>query len=287
MATKPIYKTITNEAVAGFTTEHPADLKGFTVGIAETLDGVSEVNLVRTGINLWDEKWEVGTLNNQGQNATDNSRIRAKNYIPVKPNLSIYFSHVNGIASLYYYDVNKAFISSGSFDNSKSYTIPNNCYYLRFVMASAYGTTYNNDISINYPSTNTSYNAYEGTTRTIDLDTTVYGGIVIVDSEGNCIYSDGENTTELDPIDPIKTLAGVNNIYADTGDILSLTYVDHYDYVIEEPVMDISSPLGALWEQAAGIDGTYPIGDYALLVTKGGDCLATKNGELLEIKGGS
>jgi hypothetical protein len=48
-------------------------------------------------------------------------------------------------------------------------TIPNNCYYIRFFVASAYGTTYNDDISVNYPSTDTSYHAYNGDTYTINF----------------------------------------------------------------------------------------------------------------------
>ena len=38
-----------------------------------------------------------------------------------------------------------------------------------------YGTTYNNDISINYPSTDHDYHAYNGQTIAKDLGRTVYG----------------------------------------------------------------------------------------------------------------
>jgi hypothetical protein len=51
---------------------------------------------------------------------------------------------------------------------------------MRFTITSSYGTTYNNDISINYPSTDTSYHAYNGQTYTIDLDGTRYGGTLDV-----------------------------------------------------------------------------------------------------------
>jgi hypothetical protein len=46
-----------------------------------------------------------------------------------------------------------------------------------FVVSSNYGTTYNNDISINYPSTDTEYHAYNGHTYTIPF----------TDSQGNPI----------------------------------------------------------------------------------------------------
>jgi hypothetical protein len=47
-------------------------------------------------------------------------------------------------------------------------------------LSDAYGATYNNDIGINYPSTDTDYHAYNGDTYTTDLGRTVYGGTLDV-----------------------------------------------------------------------------------------------------------
>ena len=134
--------------VAWFRNLFPKSYYAYNAG---TLMSVKTSKHITTGFNQWDEEWELGAINSTtGQNATDNSRIRAKNYTRVIPSSVIYFYHPNGIASLYYYSENKEFLSSGSFDNSKTYTIPDNCYYIRFIMASAYGTTYNHDICINF-----------------------------------------------------------------------------------------------------------------------------------------
>ena len=51
---------------------------------------------------------------------------------------------------------------------------------MRFGLSSTYGTTYNNDISINYPSTDHDYHAYNGTTHTTTLPSTTYGGTLDV-----------------------------------------------------------------------------------------------------------
>lgn len=197
------------------------------------------------GINLWDEEWEKGTLNNQGQNAADNSRIRSKNYIHVKPNASIYFFHPNGIASLFYYKKDKTFISSGSFDNSKAYTIPSECYYVRFIMAAAYGATYNDDISVNYPATETGYNAcryiYGGELNlTTGVLTVTHGYIASYDGEtinepwissidkyvaGNSPSTGAQvvyplttpTTIQLTP-EEVRSFLGTNNLWANTGD---------------------------------------------------------------------
>ena len=53
---------------------------------------------------------------------------------------------------------------------------------MRFYTATAYGTTYNNDISINYPSTDTDYHPYNGQTITIPFNDTIYKGTLDVTS---------------------------------------------------------------------------------------------------------
>lgn len=75
-----------------------------------------------------------------------------------------------------------SFISSSTNISNSVITTPANCYALHFNIASAYGTTYQNDISINNPSTDTAYHAYTGTTVTIALGQTVYGGELDVTS---------------------------------------------------------------------------------------------------------
>lgn len=142
------------------------------------ISGWDEVNVSVSGVNVWDEEWEVGDISGTtGVNEPSSTNIRSTNYIQVKPNVSYYFRSPNQI-KIRYYDRNKEFISGGVISNNAIITISEQTYYIRFAMPNAYGTTYNNDISINYPSTDTSYHAYNGQVYTIDLDGTRYGGKV-------------------------------------------------------------------------------------------------------------
>ena len=142
--------------------------------------GWDECKVSVSGVNVWNEEWEVGDIDAQGNPTSSTTLIRAKNFNPCKPNTTYKVAIPSG-ASMYmkYYDKDKNFISP-TVSAGSTITTPSNCYYFKFVMGSAYGTTYNNDISINYPSTDTSYHAYNGHTCTIDLDGTRYGGTLDV-----------------------------------------------------------------------------------------------------------
>jgi hypothetical protein len=48
---------------------------------------------------------------------------------------------------------------------------------MTFCTQNNYGDTYNNNISINYPSTDTAYHAYQGHTHTHQYSETIYGGV--------------------------------------------------------------------------------------------------------------
>ena len=158
------------------------------------------------GANIWDEEWEVGGINTTtGQDNTLTDRIRSKNYIPVTPNTE--YRYVNGTNNLVvlYYDIDKNYLDEYYYMNVNQdlKTTSANCYYIRFYMVGAYGTTYNNDIAINYPATVTTYSPYsnicpisghnsvnvivststnplDGTITNIPLGQTVYGGTLDV-----------------------------------------------------------------------------------------------------------
>lgn len=139
------------------------------------ISGRSSVEVNVAGANQWDEEWELGIYSTtDGSPVASNYSIRGKNRISVKPNTQYYFN--NQYFRVIFYDSNDDFISYVSGLGAK--TTPSNCVYIRFYLGDAYGTTYNNDISINYPSTDTRYHPYnsEGTTTTINLGQTVYGG---------------------------------------------------------------------------------------------------------------
>ena len=142
------------------------------------ISGWTQVDVEQSGKNLWDEEWEVGSISEiHGTNTQATDRIRAKNYISVKQNTT-YFFHEGSTASmrLFTYDANKNYIGYVDVLPNSQITTGENVCYLRFRMFVAYGTTYNHDISINYPSTDHDYHPYTGRSIAIDLGQTVYGG---------------------------------------------------------------------------------------------------------------
>ena len=151
------------------------------------ISGFSEVNVTRCGINIWNELTELGNIDNAtGEDASSNNILRTKGYIDVKPNTSYYFkapTETGRNLTVFFYDENKNFISLAYKQNNTG-TTPQNAHYMRFKIASAYGTTYNNDISINYPSTDTQYHAYKGNIYLVEFGQTIYGG--------RLIYSNGQ-----------------------------------------------------------------------------------------------
>lgn len=129
--------------------------------------GWDEANVSVCGTNVWDEEWEVGGFWDNGNPRSDFNGIRSKNYIPTKPNLTM--SATFPFSFVFFYDKDKTVLSYAV--TNTTFTTPENCAYFKFATGlkdgAYYGTTYNNDISINYPSTDTSYHTYNGTTKTI------------------------------------------------------------------------------------------------------------------------
>ena len=153
------------------------------------ISGWTSANVSVCGVNVWDEDWELGYLDNNGNPLSVTDRIRTKNFIPVKSNMQLRFfsdATVNNFYIFpYFYDADKNMV--GKIDNgvyasgyNNPFTVPSNAVYMKFWVTPSYGATYNHDISINYPSTDTTYHAYNGKTYTIDLDGTRYGGTLDV-----------------------------------------------------------------------------------------------------------
>ena len=140
------------------------------------------------GVNVWDEEWESGYINTAtGAKVSDPTKIRTKNPIPVMPNTTYFY--VTPVAMyICSYDVDMNFLQRLGGSKNTTITTPANCKYLMFGCESAYGTTYNHDISINYPATVTTYEPYKGTTHTTTYPSAIYRGSEDVVS--------GEVTTE-------------------------------------------------------------------------------------------
>ena len=151
------------------------------------ISGRAGMALYHTGINIWDEETEAGNILANGADGTNNTYLRT-GYIPVVPGISYYRKGPNNIQP-FYYDLNKTFISYDVWGINGVRTIPANAYFMRFQIDPAYGTTYNNDISINYPSTDTAYHAYNGEDPVLfawgDVAGTVYGGKVTINRDGS------------------------------------------------------------------------------------------------------
>lgn len=148
------------------------------------ITGWTGMNVYRRGINQWDEEWRLGAYSTtDGVFSADTTHLACKNPIPVMPNTSYYYNTNGKNINVCYYDADMHFVGNFNSVANVTKTTPNTCRYICFNMAQAYGTTYNNDISINYPSTDHDYHAYNGATYPIswaDEAGTVYGGTLDV-----------------------------------------------------------------------------------------------------------
>lgn len=104
------------------------------------------IGLEQSGLNIWNEKWELGSLNTTtGEKTSTSACIRSAEYIPLKPNTTYYFK--TAYSEMCFYDKDKKFISSTAKAN-QTFTTDEKTRYLLFRNATAYGETYNNDIII-------------------------------------------------------------------------------------------------------------------------------------------
>lgn len=99
------------------------------------------------GVNIWDEEYIY-----------QSDRIQSKNYIPASPETTYYRKSPNNIIP-FYYDSTYTQIGTGIWGTG-NFTTPANTSFIKFQVDPAYGNTYKNDISINYPATETAYYPY-------------------------------------------------------------------------------------------------------------------------------
>ena len=129
--------------------------------------------LETVGFNQWDEEWELGRYNpTTGEKEYATVTICCKNFISIFPNTQYYLKGAgeSGIYAVFYYDVDKNFISSVT-AVPDTITTPGNAYYMTFRNYVAYGTTYNHDICINLSSSrNGQYELYQKNTLALGLN---------------------------------------------------------------------------------------------------------------------
>ena len=198
--------TPTTETLTGFTspqavgsTESYTDNRDFPVPVGHEsryaniypITGHDTLNSYVTGVNVWDEEWENGGFNTStGAKVVSAGEIRNINNIPVIEG-TVYYAvkpYISQITMIFFdADGNVVpYVTTGAtatkVDNSAviagqnaggTVKTPSGATTMMFKVNT---TTYNNDISINYPSTDHDYHAYIGTTYETDLEQTVYGG---------------------------------------------------------------------------------------------------------------
>jgi len=169
-----------------FTTELAKPLKSLALSLLPRQSGTGdpspqnirslipwgEVGTWHTGVNVWDEEWESGNINfSTGAKQNSSVNIRSKNYIPIVGG-ETYYGKASTLTSsacvIFFYTEDKTYISNAYCGNT-TFTVPSDAKYALFYCGSAYGTTYNHDISINYPSTDTEYHPYTGQSHPVNV----------------------------------------------------------------------------------------------------------------------
>lgn len=195
-----------------------------------------------TGFNQWDEEWEFGTLDGNGQPTTNSMRIRSKNYIPILPSTTYYGAFVNVYASgswysICYYDADKNFISNTAPYKNNTFTTPSNAYYMKFNTSDGWGgVAYTGGICFNLSwdgSRDGEYEPYELYSYPLDSDL-VLRGIPKLDAynrlyyDGDTYESDGTVTRKYDVVD-LGTLTWSNTASATdlSGATVYYTYASY------------------------------------------------------------
>ena len=147
--------------------------------------GYDSVDLQACGVNQWDEQTVVGALLSDGTVDTSITTRLTTSFIPVVGGKTYYQASPatafdgRGV----FYDKNKNLLSYlPDWIITPTFTAPAGAGYLRVSFKADYGTTYNHDVSFNYPATDTTYHAYTPATQiTHSFPTTIYGGEVDVE----------------------------------------------------------------------------------------------------------
>lgn len=211
---------------ASFTANVAKTLKGLTIPIESECSGLT---IYRTGTNVWNEEWGKGRLDGSGGDVASDENIRTKGFIPVVPGEKYYIKYslpgggASGNMKLYYYDSSKAYVST-SWVNPSQITVPVGAHYIRFYMDTRYGATYIDNISFNYPATETAYNAYNGNSYTVDFGETVNAGTFEAVTGVLTVTSPESKTINLDPVQ-ITTLVGANVVCTDNGGSNTVKYL--------------------------------------------------------------
>lgn len=186
-----VYSLGSTDAVNWFRNLFPNT--GYTYNAGELMS-VNTDSAATVGFNLWNEEVESGTIDNSGNDVVNASRLRTKGYTEVMPSTAYYYkSSTNNL--VLFYDDSKTFLSSAYRINT-TFTTPLKCRYIRFAFNSAYGTTYLNDVCLNFSDAalNGRYEQYQSASYSFD-QIEIRGLFKL--GTGNRLYCDGD-TYEAD-----------------------------------------------------------------------------------------
>lgn len=229
------------------------------------ISGWSAVNVNVRGGNLWDEETLLGYYSGTGVYTSANNQLCTKNKIHVLPNTTYFIKVPVSQLAVYVceYDSNNSFIARTSFSTGSTepygntYTTSSNCAYITINFMTGYGTTYKNDISVNYPSTDHDYHPHNsnGTTHNIPLGQTVYGGKLNV-TTGELVITHG--IVDLGTMTwSSRTINGVSRICSNAIENILTPASDYYPPMA---ICDVYKMVTVA--QVGSADGSASIGPH-------------------------
>lgn len=166
-------------AIANFNTKLAMPLKSLEIDVNATQDlhGQSGPYPAGGSAQIWDEETELGRFDTTtGASIDIDNQLRTKNYIPVTAGVQYYMKGTSvSSAWTIFFDNDYNVVANpdvtrvgSSISGNSILLLPNNIFtinttsikYMKFYLQTTYGTTYNHDISINYPSSDTAYHPY-------------------------------------------------------------------------------------------------------------------------------
>ena len=153
--------------------DNPANaVRGQVLSLKKDLGNLEDLN---TPINQIDDEWEIGNINGaNGEPSYSNNQLRTKNFIKVKPNTKYFFkiADLSSAGNILCYDSNRNYLTGRTkYGVSKRVIeIDNDTYYVKITSGTAYGTIFNNDISLNYPHTIEDYYPHTVTNDRKDIN---------------------------------------------------------------------------------------------------------------------
>jgi len=171
------------------------------------------------GANQWNEQWEVGGYRtDNGAKYADSSRIRTVGSIKCSPNTQ-YYAVTPTQLKVCYFDADDVFVQTVIVADG-TFTTPTNAYSFVFCTnLTNYGTTYKNDIAINFPATVTTYSPYEN----------------ICPITGHDTVSVWVHPTHDTTADPAATVQLGQTVYGGTLDVVSGEIIVNAAYEIVDP----------------------------------------------------